>query len=84
MGIREDGAECGQPLHVVSLHLGMTAQWSDPVVEIVEGDHQNIGRSRVGDGREGQCDESGGESIHGRGRLQQGRVGPWQEKATLA
>ena len=43
VGIREDGAPGRETIEVGSVHpAGVTAQESDPVVEIVEGEKENI------------------------------------------
>ena len=43
MGIGESGAAGSQPIEIGGVHLaGVSAKESDPVVEIVEGEEENI------------------------------------------
>jgi hypothetical protein len=52
--IGKGGSPLCQSIHMRSLNLWMTSQRPDPIIEIVNGDEQNIGfvgihNSRVGD-----------------------------------
>ena len=44
MGIREQRAPGGEAIDVGGLRLGMTAEATDPVIQIVDGDEQDVGR----------------------------------------
>ena len=66
MSVCKEGAAFGQSIHVRRLNLGVSAEWSDPVVKIVDRDHQYIRSRGVGDGHEDQCGETSSESIHSR------------------
>ena len=53
MGIGNGGAALGQSLDIGGLNHGMTAQITNPIILIVNGDHQDIGflvRSGEGEG----------------------------------
>ena len=71
VGVGEESAAGGQPVHVRRLNLRMTLEAADPVVQIVDGDHQDIGtvvgcwRGDGGEAQADQGDEEGGAS-HGR------------------
>src|SRR5437867_689938 len=43
MGIGEECAAFGETVHVGRLCLGMAAEAADPVIEVVDGDEENVG-----------------------------------------
>ena len=56
MRIREKCSALSQPIDVRRLDLRMTAQATDPVVQIIDGDEEDVGRTsrdrRGGDGEQ--------------------------------
>ena len=46
MGVGEKCAPGGEAIDVGGLSLGMTAEATDPVIEIVDGDEQDVRRLR--------------------------------------
>ena len=60
MGIGKARAALSQPIDVGRLHHRMPAEVADPIVLIINGDHQDIGFlifCREGEGQEGTAQE---------------------------
>ena len=60
MGIGKARAALGQPIDVGRLHHRMPAEVADPIVLIINGDHQDIGfltLCREGEGQESTAQE---------------------------
>jgi hypothetical protein len=58
MGIGKGRAALGEAINMGSLDHGMAAQIANPVILIVNGDHQDIGfliRRREGEGQNESC-----------------------------
>ena len=43
MGVGERHTAIRQAVHMGSQHLRMPAQWTDPIIQIVDGDKEDIG-----------------------------------------
>ena len=47
MGIREDNPSFGKAIHVRRQRLRMSAKKADPIVQVIDGDEQDIGTVKV-------------------------------------
>ena len=67
VGVGKEGAALGEPVHVRGERLGMPAEATDPVVQIVDGDEQDVwgGGLRLGSkGRQrAQGEHNGGKEV---------------------
>ena len=64
MRIREGGAACHEAVDVGRLRLWMTAEVARPVVQVIDGNEQNIGLGFGGENRDGE-EQKGEKALHG-------------------
>ena len=47
MGVRKIATLLGKAIHVRSFDIGVSSKKADPVIQVVDADHQDVGRAGV-------------------------------------